>query len=192
MRRAVALAAAVVLALSLSASGAAAGPSSRVNSFVGSFDMVDGSGHVVAHVVAAFKEPTASRLVPGTIDIHWAPYDVANPPFPFMPLDWPPVKESHAQLVSGFFGDEVDPTFGRIVSAGALGYLCDYTAPFNADCRPFGFVFQKRGSDPAAPKGIVGWAVPCDINNSNACDYASWYPVGKGVVSLTYVGPTGG
>jgi hypothetical protein len=100
-----------------------------VNHSVGNFDMTDSNGTVIGHVHADFKEPTDSRMVPGTLDIIWAPYDVANPPFPFTALDWPPVKESRVQRLAGSFGNEADPNLGPGITAYTSGYLCDYTAP---------------------------------------------------------------
>ncbi len=184
MRRTVALLAALVLLASVGASSVTAGPRTpKVNHFIGNFDMTDGNGTVIGHVHADFKEPTESRMVPGTLDIFWAPYDVANPPFPFMALDWPPVKESHAQLLASFFGPETGWT-----AAGASGYLCDYTAPWNAGCRDFSVVFQIWDNH-ASPDG-VGWAV--EPASPGQYDYTYWFGRGRGSFVLTYAGPTGG
>jgi hypothetical protein len=53
-----------------------------------------------------------------------------------MDVDWPPVRELHAQLFAGFFNSEDGPE-EEVTVGGASGYLCDYTAPWNAGCRPF-------------------------------------------------------
>jgi len=182
MRRIVALLAALVLLASVGASSVSAGQRTpRVNHFVGNFDMTDTNGTVIGHVHADFKEPTLTRMVPGTLDIFWEPYDVANPPFPFMPLDWPPVKESHAQLLAAWFDGGDTDWAGYVVTAGTSGYLCDYTAPWNADCRPFVALFQTTTSGPAP-----------HLVQFFPGDDGVLFPAGRGSFVLTYAGPTGG
>jgi hypothetical protein len=189
MRRIVALLAAVVLVASLSVSSVAAGgPPAQVNRVVGNFDMVDEQGNLVGHVVVNFQEPTTRQLVPGTLDVYWAPGAAqASPPFPFMALDWPPVKESHAQLLGSWFGDEIVPGFGHMISGGASGYLCDYTAPWNAGCRDFSVVFQDF--DRRGVQDVIGWAV--NPSSPGLYDYTYWYKIGRGAFVVTYAGPTG-
>jgi len=189
MRRIVALLAALALLASVGAASAAAGPrTTGVNHFVGNFDMTDTNGTVIGHIHADFTEPTMTRMVPGTLDIVWEPYDVASPPFPFMPLDWPPVKESHAQLLAGSFGDEIDPNLGHGITAFTSGYLCDYTAPWNAGCREFAVIFQVFDNDGVPDR--VGWGMEPD--SAGQYDWSYWYGRGKGSFVLTYAGPTGG
>jgi hypothetical protein len=159
MRRMFALLVAVLLVASLAGSSVAAAPQhARVNHFVGNFDLLDAGGKVVGHVVADFQEPTDQRLAPGSLDIYWNWYDPENPPssFPFMALDWPPVRESHAQLLGAWFYEQDLPApFIHKFAAGTSGYLCDYTAPSNADCRPFSVEFQEY-ADPSNPNA-AGW-----------------------------------
>jgi hypothetical protein len=184
MRRFLALISALVLVAALAGSSLAAAPVAKVNHFVGNFDMLaqDGSGRVVGHVVAKFKEPSYSQMVPGTLDVYWAPYDVASPPFPFMTtLLWPPVKESHAQLLESGFDTVYNPAGFHVVNAGTHGYLCDYTAPWNAGCRQFWVIFvqivEKTGPN------VAMWSV----------DQVNWYffDVGKGAFDITFAGDTG-
>jgi hypothetical protein len=188
MRRVVALLAALALTASLVSASAAAGPTSRVNSFVGNFDLVDLNGNLVGRVVATFGEPSASHLVPGSLDVTWAWYDPEGPaPFPFMDLDWPPVRESHAQLLGSWFMAESGTEAGDIVIAGASGYLCDYTAPWNAGCRPFWVQFQTHTVGPAH---YVLWGLGTqDAGDPNSVT-AEFLAEG-GAFVLTYSGPTG-
>jgi len=188
MRRLVALLSAVVLVASLASVSLAAGPTERVNRFVGNFDMLHPqTGEVVARVVVNFKEPTRTQMVPGTLDVYWTPGwgDPANADFfPFMALDWYPVRESHAQLIGGFFSR--DPDLGGLVG-GASGYLCDYAVEWNADCRDFTAIFIKS-DDPALPNRVAWGFKPA---GEPKYDYRYWFDVGKGAFSLTYAGPTG-
>lgn len=189
MRRLTAILAVVALIGSLAASSvAAAPPVARVNHFTGNFDMlIEGTDQVVGHIVVDFREPTLERMVPGTLDVTWEPYDPANPPFPFMVLDWPPVKESHAQLLSASFGPE---TWGGPVVVGLVnGYLCDYTAPWNADCQPFEVIFIQP-NDRAQPR-MVAWNIPPSWTFPGEEHPLTVYSVGKGAFALTYAGPTG-
>lgn len=188
MRRMVALLGAMVLVASLASSSLAVGPPSRVNRFVGEFDMVDAEGTVVGHVAANFGEPSDTALVPGRIDVTWEWYDPADPaPFPFMDLDWPPVRESHAQLLASWFMDEPGTEAGDVTIAGASGYLCDYTAPWNAGCRPFWVQFQTHTIGPAR---YVLWGLGTgDAGDPNSITAEFW--AGNGAFVLTYAGPTG-
>jgi hypothetical protein len=186
MRRFVALLSAGVLVVSLAASSAAAAPPvARVNHFVGNFDMLsEQTGNYVGHIVASFTEPTPERLVPGTLDVYWAPYDPSSPPFPyFMDLSFAPVRESHAQLLSAGFNVYDDAIWGHVVSAGADGYLCDYTAPWNSGCRYFSVIFQTTTLGPAR---VANWS-PGDGANPDRFVLVA----GKGAFDLTYAGPTG-
>jgi len=140
MRRIMPVLASFALIAVLVAPTLAIGPTSRINKFVGDFDLLAGDV-VIGHIKVSFTEPSDRKLVPGTLDITWAP-DVASDAFPFMALEWGPVKESHAQLIGTSFG--VEPGYATI--AGTDGYLCDYTAPWNGGCRPFGV--QRRPSSP--------------------------------------------
>jgi len=182
MRRLVALLSAVVLVASLASVSLAAGPTERVNRFVGNFDMLaqDGSGRVVGHVVANFTEPSDSKMVPGTLDVYWAPYE-GNPPFPFMTLDYPPIKESHAQLLGSHFDTKYNPAGFHVINAGTDGYLCDYTAPWNAGCRQFWVLFVHV-VEKTAPN-VAMWSV----------DQVTWYffDIGKGAFDVTFAGDTG-
>jgi hypothetical protein len=186
MRRLLALIAAVVLVASLASSSLAAGPTDKVNRFVGNFRMLHPqTGEVVARVVVNFKEPTHAKMVPGTLDVYWTPGwgDPANAEFfPFMDLQWYPVRESHAQLIGGFFG----PDAGGIVG-GVSGFLCDYTVEWNADCRDFSAIFITS-DDPALPNRVAWGFKP---EGGPDYDYRYWFDVGKGAFSLTYAGPTG-
>ena len=182
MRRVLALLAAIVLVASLGASTVSAAPRvPKVNHFAGDFDMTGTNGTVIAHVTVDFKEPTTKQMVPGTLDIVWAPYDTANPPFPFLPLNWPPVKESHAQLLGSHFDTAYNPAGFHVVNAGTDGYLCDYTAPWNAGCRQFWVLFVQV-VEKTAPD-VAMWSV----------DQEHWYffGVGKGGFHMTFAGNTG-
>ncbi len=184
MRRLLALLGAAALVASLAGSSVAAAPVAKVNHFVGNFDMLDDSGNVVGHIVANFKEPTYQQMVPGTLDVYWAPYDPASPPFPyFMDLEYPPVRESHAQLLSSGFNTYDDDIWGHVISAGVEGYLCDYTAPWNSGCRYFSVIFQTTTLGPAR---VTNWS-PGDGADPNRFTLN----VGKGAWDLTYAGPTG-
>jgi len=185
MRRLTAILAVVALIGSLAASSvAAAPPVARVNHFAGNFDMlIEGTDQVVGHIVVDFREPTLERMVPGTLDVTWEPYDPANPPFPFMALDWPPVKESHAQLLSAGFNTYDDQYWGHVVSGGAEGFLCDYTAPWNAGCRYFSVIFQTTTLGPAR---VANWS-----EGDGADPDRIVFEAGRGSFVLTYAGTTG-
>ncbi len=176
MRRFLALLSVLALVGSLTASGVAAvsGPrEARTNSFVGSFDIVEGgSGRVAAHVVAQFREPTFDQLVPGSLDIYWAsdttvdPYAGTGSPFD--------ARESHAQVLRSAFWRGGGQTGGEVD-----GYLCDYGVPGIAACHPFQMGFFTY-DDPATPRmvafeGIEQW-----------CCGGTWYDVGPGKFELAY------
>ena len=181
MRRLLALLSVLGLVGSLTASGVAAavtapGPG-QANSFVGSFDLVDqGTSHVVGHVVASFKEPTASQLVPGRLDIYWAPDMVTDP---YWPTGTPFIaRESHGQILrAGFSGD---PGSGWTIGV-IQGYLCDYITPQNADCHGFRMGFAVNGSTKPYK---IGFGTP------DWCCDGQWYDVGRGSFVLTYVADT--
>lgn len=178
MRRMGSVVAAVAVVIAFAGSSLAAAPVTA-DRFVGNFVMVDADGTAVGRVVANFTVPTEGKIVPGTVDVYWAP----DTSFPFpQTLPYPPAKESHAQLFSGFFG----PDAGGIV-AGTEGYLCDYSAPWNAECRNFSVIFVER------PDGhnVVAWAFREPGDNA-PFDYTFWYNVGGGSFVLNYVGGTTG
>lgn len=175
MRRTFAVVSAAALIVVLAGSVLATGPHSQVNRFVGNFDLLDPDGRVVGHVVANFTEPSDKDLVPGTLDVTWAPYDSADPPFPFLDLDWPPVRESHAQLIGTSFGPEP----GYALIAGAGGYLCDYTAPWNGGCREFAVHFDI----PFDGSGYVSW---WSVDGADEVMFGK----GQGSFVITYSGPT--
>jgi hypothetical protein len=172
MRRAIVLVGAVVLAAALVAPAIAAGPTSKINKLVGDFDMLAGDT-VIGHIKVTFTEPTDRKLVPGTLDIIWAP-DVADDVFPFMDLEWKPVKESHAQLLDASFGPEP----GYALIGMTSGYLCDWTAPWNADCRPFSVHFDR----PFDGSGSVMWWTLGGVD--------VMLGIGEGTFTLIYGGPT--
>ena len=179
MRRMMALFAAAAIVVAFAGPSVAAGPPVTADRFVGNFVMLDADGTALGTVVANFSVPSAGKIVPGTLDVYWA----RDTSFPFPEsLPYPPAKESHAQLVSGFFG----PDAGGIV-AGTDGYICDYSAPWNAECRNFSVIFVAR------PDGhnVVAWAFR-GPGDPNPFDYTLWYTVGKGSFSLNYAGGTTG
>lgn len=192
MHRFLALVAAFILSASLASAGVAADPpTSRVNAFVGNFDLVDWDMQTpVAHVVASVREATESRLVPGTVDITWAEGS------PFWG-DWSPYyangrvpRQSHAQLFKAQF---TESTYGSATATEVFvsGYLCHYFGPppsewgsFDATCAPFVISFQVI--DDAYTPHRVGFSLPGDFG---CCD-GPWYPATTGAFSLTYAGPT--
>lgn len=186
MRRFASLLAAGALLVTLTSTGLAASrPVSRVNHFVGNFEMLDESGTVVGIVVADFREPTAARMVPGTLHVLWAPYDPSSPPFPyFVDLAGSPVRESHAQLLGSWFGTYDDEVWGHVVTAGVDGYLCDYAGPWNAGCRYFSVLMQTTT---LGPSRVVNWS-PGDGADPDRFTFT----VGRGSFDLTFAGPTGG
>jgi len=171
MRRTVALLVSVVLIASLAVSSAAAAPK-RENSFTGNFDITDWDGSVVGHVIAKFREPTDKEVVPGTFDVTWVP----GARFPFVQQPYG-VDESHAQLVAAWFGPG-----GTGTEVGISGYICDYSAPWNANCHDFSVVFEKGA-------GLIGFA---DTRGSTDYEWDEWFQIGKGSIVIHYVGPTGG
>jgi hypothetical protein len=177
MRRVIAILSALVLILSVSgASVTAAHERQPVNHFEGSFELLDWDGTLVGRVHADFQEPTDREVVPGTFDVQW----VGGTRIPFDEQEYG-VDESHAQLVSAFFGPN-DSAKGN--GAGASGYICDYSAPWNASCHAFSVVLQKNVDG-------LGTSVVGFVNGAGE-NYDQWYMVGRGSFALTYVGPTGG
>lgn len=188
MRRIGAVVAATLLIVLFAGTALATGPTRLVNSFVGNFDMVDSNGHVVGHVVASFKEPSNGRLVPGSVDVTWADYDPANPPFRFMDFQGASVRESHAQLISAWFNQDLGTEWaGDATNAGVSGYLCEYAGPWNAECRPFYVIFSTRTVGPS--RGVVWGIGTQDASDPNAPQVELF--VGPGAFALNYAGPTG-
>jgi hypothetical protein len=186
MRRFVALLSAGVLVVSFAGSSLAAGPVIKVDRVVGQFDMADNAGTLLGHVSVDFTMPSAAKLVPGKLDITWAPSAVnAYPAFPFMPLGGAPVKESHAQLLASWFGDETVPIQGHVTTGEASGYLCDYAAPWDSGCRYFEVVFLHY--DDPAWRDVTGWA---DTETNGLMDFGGWYHAVNGKFVVTYAGPT--
>jgi hypothetical protein len=183
MRRLLAPLGAVVLVASLAGSSVAAAPVAKVDHFVGNFDMLDDSGHVVGHIVVNFKEPTSSRMVPGTLDVYWEPYDAGTPPFPYFMALGAPVRESHAQLISAWFDTYDDDTWGHVVTGGTDGYLCDYAGPWSGGCRYFSVLFQTTT---LGPERVSNWSL-----GDGADPNRFTFDVGTGAFVLTYAGPTG-
>lgn len=184
MRRVVALIAASVLVGSLIASGVSAAPApreARANSFVGNFDMVEpGSGLVVAHVVAQFQEPTFQRLVPGSLDIYWAP-GVATDPYGGTDSGFG-ARESHGQIVrAAFWGAGTEQPMG-----GVQGWLCDYVTPQNGSCHPFQMGFGVSAPEDPPTRNVVGFG------SYDWCCDGRWYDVGRGKFDLTVVTDTPG
>ena len=176
-----------------SASAAAEGPTSRVNSFVGNFDLVDWDLQTpVARVVANVREATDARLVPGSVDIYWA----EGSPFwawsdsPYY-TDGRVPRQSHAQLFKAQF---TESTYDGAAATEVFvsGYICHYWGPppgdwgvFDAACQPFVIDFQDI-SDPFTPHR-VGFSLPGDWG----CCGGPWFPAAKdGAFVLTYAGPT--
>ncbi|MEI7744692.1 MAG: hypothetical protein WCK58_13205 [Chloroflexota bacterium] len=168
-----------VLALMLSLAGAgmtSAHERERVNHFEGSFELLDWDGTLIGRVRTSFGEPTDRQVVPGTFDVTWV---AGAPRFPFTQHEYG-VDESHAQLVAGYFG----PNDGALgVGAGASGFICDYAAPWNANCHGFSVSLQRNVDGKGT--NLVGF-------EGGDGNYDEWFVVGRGTFSLTYVGPTGG
>jgi len=185
MRRLTAILAVVALVGSLAASSvAAAPPVARINHFFGTFDMlVEGTDQVVGHIVVDFREPTLEQVVPGTLDVDWEPYDLDHPPFPFMTLAYPPVRESHAQLLTAHFDTYDDQYWGHVVTGGTDGFLCDYTGPWDANCRYFSVLFQLTT---LGPPRAANWSVGDFADPDRVV-----FEAGQGSFVLTYAGPTG-
>lgn len=177
MRRILTVLAALALAFASVCSSLAAAPATT-DRFVGNFVMIDDQGTPLGQVVANFSPPTSRHVVPGTLDVYWAP----NTTFPFPDsLPYGPARESHAQLISGFFGPDV----GGIV-AGTDGVMCDYSAPWNAECREFSVIFIKW---PDGSRGVA-WAMRAP-GDPTPFDYIYWYGVGAGQFTLVYATTTG-
>ncbi|MCU0505484.1 MAG: glycoside hydrolase family 99-like domain-containing protein [Chloroflexi bacterium] len=181
MRSLVALLATLALACCLAPPRVAAAPAAAAsaNGFSGDFALLEqGSGTVVARVVARFAEPTVKRLVPGTLDIYWTSAVTTDPYWgtgaPFV------AHESHGQILrAAFWGAG---TAHRLSSV--QGWICDHTWPQAASCHGFQMAFGTN-SDGTPRKvsafGEYGWC----------CD-GRWYDVGAGTFSLTVATDTRG
>lgn len=184
MRRLLAVSAALVMVVGLASSSLAAEPTSKINRFVGSFDLVKGTawaggpptlldGHVVVNFTA-----TDAKLVPGSLDV-------------YMPSG-KAVRQSRAQLTWAAFGDDdwTDLTGSyHAIEAWANGRWCDYGGPQDASCRPFIVVFQQITTPGVAEPNRVGLAF--DTLDWPAGPEADWYMAGThGAWALTYAGPT--
>ena len=98
MRRLFAVSAAFAMVVALAPSSLAAGPTSKVDRFVGSFDLVNGWGYeghdptlLGGHVVVNFTA-TDAKLVPGSLDVYMPSGNA--------------VRQSHAQLTSAAFSED--------------------------------------------------------------------------------------
>jgi len=181
MRRLVALVSSAVLVATLAGSSLAAAPSYRVNHVVGSFDVLDWDGSVVGHVVVNYGEPTYEQVVPGTLDVTWAPG--ARFPYPQPPYG---AKESHTILAAASFGPDwtgPDQTGNKFIETGADGSMCDFGAPWNYLCHDFGFVIQLNPFGDG--KNLVAFGRMDWENNP-----AEWYVIGEGAFQVTYTGPS--
>jgi hypothetical protein len=190
MRRLLALCAALVMVVALASSSLAAVPTSKVDRFVGSFDLVKGyawaggtptllNGHVVVNFTA-----TDGKLVPGSLDV-------------YMPSG-SAVRRSHAELTWADFAED-DYTTGETgsdetgsvhaIEAWAHGSWCDYRGPQDVSCRSFIIVFQQITTLGVADPHRVG--VAFDTLEWPAGIEADWYMAGtNGAWALTYGGPT--
>jgi hypothetical protein len=186
MRRIVALLGALMLVGSLAGSSVAAGPTDRVNHLIADFTMLDQQGNRVGRVVADFRESSWDRWVPGTLDVYWAPYAQANPPFPFMALDGQPVQRSHAQLTGAWFNREVGGPFPGTTVAGAGWYLCDFANPWDTSCRMFWVQFRVN----ADGSKLVSWGIDAD-GTGHPNDHIVAFGVGSGVFIQTFSGDSG-
>lgn len=195
MRKLVALAAAVLLTASLASASVAAAPTSRVNRFVGNFDLVDWDMHTpVAHVVANVGEVTEQNLVGGTVDIYWA----AGSPFwawdssPYF-TDGRVPRQSHVQVFKVQFAQGDFDTYST-TDVWVSGYLCSYWGPppadwghFDAACQRVVIDFQQI-NDAFTPHR-VGFSLPDDAYWG--CCEGPWYPATRdGSFVTTFVGPT--
>ncbi len=184
MRHLLAVSAALVMVVALASSSLAAAPTSKVNRFVGSFDLVKGTawaggepalldGHVVVNFTA-----TDAKLVPGSLDV-------------YMPSGHA-VRQSRAQLTWAAFGDDswTDVTGSyHAIEAWANGWWCDYRGPQDASCRPFIIVFQQITTPGVVEPNRVG--VAFDTLVWPIGPEADWYMAGMhGAWALTYAGPT--
>ena len=185
MRRLLAIGAALVMVVALASSSLAAAPTSKVDRFHGSFDLVKGAGYeghdptlVNGHVVVNFTA-TDAKLVPGSLDV-------------YMPSGRA-VRRSHAELTWAAFAED-DYTTGETgsihaIEAWASGRWCDYRGPRVASCRDFIIVFQQITTPGVAEPNRVG--VAFDTLVWPAGPDAYWYMAGmNGAWALTYAGPT--
>jgi hypothetical protein len=183
MRRLLAVSTALVMVVAFASSSLAAEPTSKVNRFVGSFDLVKGAawdggpptlldGHVVVNFTA-----TDAKLVPGSLDVHMPSGNA--------------VRRSHAVLTWAAFWDDnwTDVTGSyHAIEAWANGWWCDYGGPQDASCRPFIIVFQQIMSPDVAEPNRVGVAFDTLVWPTGP--QADWYMAGThGAWALTYAGP---
>ena len=190
MRRLLAVSAALVMVVALASSSLAAVPTSKVDRFVGSFDLVKGyawdggsptllGGHVVVNFTA-----TDAKLMPGSLDV-------------YMP-GGSAVRRSHAELTWAAFAED-DYTTGEpgsdetgsihAIEAWANGWWCDYRGPRDASCQPFIIVFQQITTPGVADPHRVG--VAFGTLEWPKGPEADWYMAGMhGSWALTYAGPT--
>jgi hypothetical protein len=168
MRRVLALIAALVLVIVVTSPAVGSGPTSRVNQFVGHFDMVDWDmSTFVGRVDVRFTETTDARPVPGTLEVHWA---AGNP-----------IRWSEAELQGTAFGQSAyGDTFAT--EAYAQGVICDHYRDGGVACRDFAVMFQVRNVEDSPH--VVGWGAPGFEGDS------MWYPAGTGAFVLVYAGPT--
>jgi hypothetical protein len=171
MRRMLALGAALLLVTSLAPLGAAAGPPTA-NRMVGNFEILEGDGSLVGHIVVNYTVPNDRHWVPGTLDVTWEPgarFPYAQPPYG--------ARQSHTVLAAAWFG----PGDGDWIETGVTGAMCDFGAPWNATCHEFMMVIQDY---PAGIPDLIAFGPP-------GWEDAQWYLAGDGAFALTYVAPTG-
>jgi hypothetical protein len=186
MRRLLAVSAALVMVVALASTSLAAAPTSKVDRFVGSFDLVKGAGWdgfpptlVGGHVVVNFTA-TDAKLVPGVLDVYMPSGNA--------------VRRSHAQLTSAAFSEDnwTDPETGSrydAIVAEARGSWCDYRGPQDVSCTPFIIVFQEITTPGVAEPHRMGVAFDALVWPTGPEAY--WYMAGmNGAWALTYGGPT--
>lgn len=168
--------AAILLAAGLVASAGSTALVSAAprNSFVGDFDLVDGSGVVVGHIKASLFEPTDQRLVPGSYDFRGVPGNV--------------IRESHAQVGnSGWWYDPNHPTPGSGGSNVGLGegVECLYFGPNDTVCHTWAVMYIDV-LDPAE-RDQVAFANNRDPDTGEWL-FEWWFWVGKGEFNLRVAG----
>ena len=145
------------------------------SSFAGNFDLLDYGTppRPVGHVAAQLGMPTFDQLVPGSLDITWAP-NIAD-----SGLGWPPqgVRESHARILSTWFS----PGSDGFTHARAQGVLCDYIGPQDAACRGFQMDFAAN-DNPKLPDEV-------GFGPAETCCTGPFYVAGKGKFDLAYIAP---